>query len=206
MFVKGLLRKDNPFDYIVLGFIMKLFGGVLSFFISYHIADAVFGVVSWWFIIQGITKIPGKLHFPFTGFYRTLLTFFLLQCFIMIIRGYLIDYNYIWFTTIGAINYHLFEPTYILCYLMPFVALIPMRYFNFRLLIKYSIIFMFITVIMSVAFRNVIMQSSLDAALKIASDSTKRITATQVSFYGPFAFIALLYMFIPFNFFIFRCH
>ena len=38
--VKGLLRRDNPFDFIVLGFMMKLLGRIAGLFISYQIADA----------------------------------------------------------------------------------------------------------------------------------------------------------------------
>ena len=197
MCFSGIFRKDNPFDYIVLGFIMKLIGEVFGFFISYHIADVLFGTLSWLFIFQGFAKIPGSLKFPFHGVYQFLLSFFLFQCFVMIVRGYLIDYNFIWFTTIGAINYHLFEPTYILCYLMPFVALIPIRYYNFRLLLDYSILFAFITVLLSIIFRNEIMQSSLQLAMNIELDNESAITATKVSFYGTFAFLPLLYYYLP---------
>ena len=197
MFLTGIFRKDNPFDYIVLGFIMKLFGEVAGFFISYHIADAVFGVISWILIIGGYTRIPEKLKFPFTGGYQFLLSFFLLQCFVMIVRGYLIDYNYIWFTTIGAINYHLFQPTYILCYLMPLVALIPIRYYNFRLLLKYSTIFVLITVGLSFVYRNDILQSSLQSAMGFKIDDESTVSATQVAFYGSFVFLPLLYKYLP---------
>lgn len=196
MLINGLLRKDNPFDYVVLGFIMKLLGEVAGFFISYHIADSVFGVLSWIFIIQGFTRIPGHFKFPFKGFYQFLLSFFLFQCLVMIIRGYLIDYNYIWFTTIGAINYHLFEPTYILCYLMPFAALIPIRFFNFRLLAKYSVIFALITVLMAIVYRNEIMHSSLTRAMGMALDENS-VKAAQISFYGTFAFLPLLNKYLP---------
>ena len=196
MLLTGIFRKDNPFDYIVLGFIMKLFGEVAGFFISYQIADAVFGVISWILIIGGFIRIPGELKFPFSGGYQFLLSFFLLQCFVMIVRGYLIDYNYIWFTTIGAINYHLFQPTYLLCYLMPFVALIPIRYYNFRLILKYSTIFVLITVVLFFVYRNEILTSSFQMAAGIGKNDTM-IIATDVSFYSSFAFLSLLYYYIP---------
>lgn len=195
MQINGLLQKDNPFDYIVLGFIMKLIGSFLAFFISYHFTNAFFGVISWILIIQGFSRIPGRLSFPFTGFYKFLLSFFLLQCVVMILRGYLIDYEFIWFTTIGAINYHLFQSNYLLCYLMPFVALIPIRYFNFRLVLNYSIIFAFITLVLSFIFRNEIINSSLQMASGMVEDDL--MTATDVSFYKNFAFLPLLYYYIP---------
>ncbi len=196
MFFKEILKKDNPFDYIVLGFIMKLFGDVAGFFISYHIADSVFGLISWILIIKGYVTIPDKLKFPFTRGYHFLLSFFLLQCVVMIIRGYLIDYNFIWHTTIGAINYHLFKTTYLLCYLMPFVALIPIRYFNFRLILNYSIIFALITIVLSFAYRNEIIQNSILRAMDVEIEETA-VKATQVSFYGTFIFLTLLYKYLP---------
>ena len=173
---------------------MKLFGDVLGFFISYRIADSVFGVISWFLIIKGFARIPCKLKFPFTGGYQILLYFFLLQCSVMIVRGYINDYGYIWFSTFGVINYHLFQPTYILCYLMPFVAFIPIRYFNFRLMLNYSIIFTFTTLALSVVFSKEILNSSFQMA---AGGDKGEVIAENVSFYGPFAFLTFLYYFIP---------
>lgn len=190
-----LLKKNNPFDYIALGFIMKVLGNVAGLFMHYHIADAIFGVFSWILIIKGIFLIPDKLRFPFTGLYSFLFKLYLLVCVVMIFRGYTNDYGYIWFTTIGAINYHLFQPTYLICYLVPFVTMIPIRYFNMRLLTNYSVLFCVITVVSSLFFWNDIYSNSINQIL--SGDMNKTITANVLSFYNAFAFVALFFKYIP---------
>lgn len=194
--VKGLLRRDNPFDFIVLGFMMKLLGRIAGLFISYQIADAVFGFISWILIIKGFSLIPGRLRFPFTGSYRMLLKFYLFLCIIMIIRGYMIDYNYIWFTTVGAINYHLFQPTYIICYLMPFAALIPLRYFNFRIMLSYAEVIVLLNIVLLYVFRQEVMQASLYGAMGLEIEEDM-ITADSLSICSTFGFLALFYRFLP---------
>ena len=193
---KYFCRKDNPFDYIVLGFILRLFGTVAQNFVPYQVSDAILGTLCWILIFKGLSKIPGRLRLPFKGFYGLIIKFFLLLCFIMVVRGYLIDYNYIWFTTVGAINYHLFYPTYLICYLMPFVAWIPLRYLNFRLLINYSVIFIFITFAASIYFRDDILKNSIAASMNIALDEDS-ITAESVLFCGQFISMSLFSMYLP---------
>ena len=54
----------------------------------------------------------------------------------MIVRGYTIDYQYVWISTAGMINYHLFQPFYILCYLMPYVSYIDYRFYDYGYFMK----------------------------------------------------------------------
>lgn len=195
MNLSSFFRKDNPFDYIVLGFIIRLLGDVFQLFLSYHVTDALFGTICWIFIFQGISRIPEKLQFPFSGFYKFLIKFFLVLCLIMIIRGYMIDYNYIWFTTVGAINYHVFKSSYLICYLMPFVALIPIKYYNFRLVTLYSVLFIVITILVSFVYRNEIMQISLESASGIKEEDGMR--ANNLAYCGQFAILSLFYKYLP---------
>lgn len=193
--IKGLFKKDNPFDYIVLGLIIKEFGNLAQLFIHYHISDALFGAISWLLILRGIYLIPGKLRFPFKGGYKFLVKFFLLLCGIMIVRGYTDNEGYAWFTTIGAINYHLFMPTYILCYLIPFTALIPIRYYNFRLFVSYSVIFIIVTICSFVIYYPEIIRTSMMEAAGITLENA--ISASTLSYCTAFTFLTLLYLYLP---------
>lgn len=197
MTIKDLYRKDNPFDYIVLGFIIKFLGTIAGLVVSYQIADALFGMFSWILIIKGFSKIPGKLHFPFGKRYQLLLSFYLFLCLIMIIRGYLIDYQYPWISYLSFINIHLFTSTYWICYLMPFAALIPLRYFNFRLMVNYSIIVVVITVVLFAIYYKQIVLASAIGAMGMAKDAVDLVQAQDVAFYGLFAFLPLFCYFIP---------
>ena len=197
MSLYNYFRKDNPFDYIVLGFIMKIVGNMAGFFMPIPVADAIFGLPSWIFIIKGFSKIPGKLTFPFKGGYRSLLMFYFLLFVVMIIRGYTIDYQWPWITIRSFIHLHFFSSTYWLCYLMPFTALIPIRYFNFRLILSYSIVFVFITLVFAFWFRNEIALASALGAMRLGEQASDLVHAEEVAFFQFFSFVPLLCIYIP---------
>ncbi len=188
-------RKDNPFDYIVLGFIVRVVGDVAALFMNAHISGVIFGTTAWFLIIKGFAKIPVHLHIPFNKNYSVLFRFYLLLYIILIIRGYTIDYRYPWWTTIGAINMHIFAPTYLLCYLMPLSVLIPVKYFNFRLLLSYSVLFGILMLVSAFVFRQQIIQSSMLQAVGIMDNDL--ISPERLAFYSSFAFIPLFYKYIP---------
>ena len=188
-------RKDNPFDCIILGFIMRLVGNVFGLFLPHQITDAVFGSICWILIFQGFSRISEKLRFQIKGSYRALVKFFLFLCLIMIIRGYTIDYNYPWWTTLAAIDFHTFYPTYLICYLMPFVALIPIKYYNFRLVTIYSVLFIVLTLVLSFYYRSEIMNKSTLAAMGFTDVDGK--SANSLAYCGQFVMISLFYKFLP---------
>lgn len=190
-------RKDNPFDYIVLAFIMKMLAVFFGFYFPKEYASSFFGIISWILIFKGVSKIPERLHFPFSRGYKMLLSFYFLQLIVIIFRGYIIDYPYPWFTTISIINHHLFEPTYVLCYFMPLFAMIPIRYFNFRLTLKYSTLFVFITLLLTAIYWRQIITASFYESLQMGIDSTELIKANNVAFYKYYAFVPLFYYFLP---------
>lgn len=70
----------------------------------------------------------------------------------MIIRGYMINYPYQWISFKGMINYHLFAPRYILPYIIPLIAFIPIRYYNFEHIIRLSSIFAIITIVLFIIY------------------------------------------------------
>lgn len=190
-------KNYNPFDYIVIGFVMKVFATMASLFVSYQIADAFFGVLCWYFIIKGVMMIPEKMRLPFGKYYQLLFRFFLFLCIVMIIRGYLIDYPYQWISLSGMINYHLFMPTYIICYLMPLVTLIPIKYFNFRLILHFAVFFSFATFFLAFIYRNQILTASTLGAIGLEDESVDLVKGQDVTLFSVFSFVPLLYTYLP---------
>lgn len=176
---------------------MNMIAVFLRFYIPKVYAASFLGTISWILIIRGFSMIPGRLHFPFGNGYKVLLSLYFLQLIVIILRGYMIDYQYPWFTTIGAINMHLFDPVYVLCYFMPLFSLIPIHYFNFRLIIKYSTLFVIVTLLLTIIYWNQIVTASIYESLQMGIDTTELIKANNVAFYKYYAFVPLLAYFLP---------
>lgn len=188
---------NNPFDYIVIGFVMKVFAPMTGLFISCQIADAFFGILSWFFIIKGVVKIPEEMCLPFGKEYQLLFRFFLLLCIIMIIRGYLIDYPFQWISLSGMINFHLFMPTYIICYFMPLTTLIPLKYINFRLILNFAVFFSIVSFLLAFFFRDQILTASTLGAIGLEEESVDLVKGQDLAFFGVFSFMSLLYFYLP---------
>lgn len=107
----------------------------------------------------------------------------------MIIRGYLIDYNYQWISLQGLINYHLFFPYYILPYFVPLIIFVPYKYYDFRLFIKYSIIISITCIITFIIYYQDIIRSSTLQALGLGGEYG--FGATFAEMYIPVAFAVL---------------
>lgn len=195
MKLKEYFRTDNPFDYIVLGFIMRIVGDVAGLVISTHISWAFFGIIAWLLIFKGFAKIPGHLHLPFDKSYGLLFRFYILLTAIMLVRGYMIDYSFPWWTTAGAINFHLFDSRYWLWTLMPFTVLIPVKHCNFRLMLNYSTLFGTIMLLAMVFFYREIVQATVSHAIGIQDEDL--FSPESLGFYSYFLFIPLFHKYLP---------
>lgn len=100
----------------------------------------------------------------------------------MIIRGYLIDYPYLWFTAGGFINYHFFNPTYILPYLMPLMLLWPICDYDFKPIVKASVIISIVIIVSFVLFYDKILASSIKQSLGILQSTDDQ--AESFRYYG----------------------
>lgn len=152
----------SPFNEIVTGFFFHLIGQVVIAVTNNQFLQACVCSVGWIFIIKGFVQLIQRKEFrlPFGGLYRILFLVYLLICVIMIIRGYMIDYNFQWISFQGFINFHFFSPYYILPYLMPLLVFIPYKYYTFSLFIKYSVIISLISIIVFLLFYQQILYSS----------------------------------------------
>ena len=191
-----IILGQHAFNFIVWGFFFHLLGQVVLAVTSNQILQAAICCVGWYFIIKGILIIKrlGVWMLPNKG-YKWLLMVYLLICIVMIIRGYLIDYQYQWISWQGLINFHFFSPTYILPYLMPLIAFIPSQYYDFRPFIKCSVIVACISIILFVLyFRNIIYASKMSA---IGYSDFYAFGATMAHIYIPVGFAVLCQRFIP---------
>lgn len=163
IFLKTASR--NPFNYIIMGFILRTLGEVGNILLKNEYIIAIFGIISWYYLIKGYLKISHRsLHNPLKGVYKYLFYFYIIQCIIMIIRGYMIDYNFQWISFQGMINFHFFSPFYILPYIMPLVIFFPYRYYNLTLFTKASCFFALILGIIFIFQFNQILHASLLAS------------------------------------------
>ncbi len=195
IFSKAILR--NPFHYIIIGFILRTLGEVGNILLKSNDVIAIFGIISWYFLIKGYLKIFNKgLHNPLRGFYKYVFYFYIIQCIIMILRGYIIDYDYQWISIQGMINFHLFSPFYILPYIMPLIIFIPYKYYNLTLFSKASCLFALILIAIFIFQFNQILHASILASRGF-NEGNYGIGGNLVDIYVPFAFIILCKKYIP---------
>ena len=178
----------TPFGKITTGFFFHLLGQAVVAVTGNQILQALVCTIGWYFIIKGFIRIKG-LHIPFNVFHKTLFITYLLLCIVMIVRGYLIDYNYQWISFQGFINFHFFSPAYILPYIMPLIALIPLRYYDFRPFIKCSIITAYISIIIFVVFFRQISSNAALQAVGLGGEYGFGSSFAQI--YTPVAFAVL---------------
>ena len=187
----------SPFNHIILGFVFFALGNVINIIFKSEYLLAMFGLIGWYYIIKGYYKITQKgIKNPFPGIYKYFFYFYIAQCVVMIIRGYLIDYNYQWISIQGFINFHLFSPFYILPYIMPLIAFIPYRYYNLCLFMKYSRLFAVILIITFFFQFHQILQASLLSSQGI-TENNYGFGGNYIDIYIPFAFAILCKKYIP---------
>ena len=184
----------TPFGKITLGFFFHLLGQAVVAVTGNQIAQALVCMVGWLYIIKGIAKIKG-MGMPFHGFFKFLFVAYLLVCVVMVVRGYMIDYNYQWISLQGFLNFHLVSPYYILPYLMPLVAFIPLRYYDFRPLVKCSVVIACLSVVIFVLFFRQISASAF--SLATGGDGDYGFGSSFAQIYIPVAFVVLCKKYIP---------
>lgn len=147
----NLANKINPINKIFTGFTINAFADILTMFGASQIIYLLIRIIGWYYIISGFVSISKNgLKCQIIGFQRFLLYFYIIQCVIMIVRGYLIDYSFPWKSFQGMINFHFFFGLYWLAYILPITAFIPIKYYNFKLFLNFSYIFAIISIISSI--------------------------------------------------------
>lgn len=183
------------FDFIVLGFTLHAIGGILRTITNNNLPMIILGIIAWYYILKGFWSIKSYLgQNGFSTGYQLLFRFYLLQCVIMIIRGYLIDYRYQWMSIAGMFNFHFLDRYYLLPYLMPLVCYIPWQYYKFDKFCKYASWIGLISGIFLLLFFPTIMQASVRAMSGI--EIAKIDSGVDFRFYTAFAFASLLAAYI----------
>lgn len=193
--IKNLIRS-NPFNMVMWGMVLHAIGQTGRVLSSSDIFVILFGTLGWIYILRGLINIK-KYKLPFSYSYGGLFIIYQLVVLIMIIRGYMIDYRYQWKSTAGMINFHVFQPTYLLCYLVPFIVLIPRRYYSFSLIAKCATYFAFASIGIAVIFFPLIVRFSSAAAT--GSWHEEGINSSSFAIYASFSFMALCYKYMDFK-------
>lgn len=157
-------NPTKPFTSIIAGFSIHSLAILFKNIFHLDIIYAIICLIGWYYIILGAWKMKGRLTTIRNRYFPFLVSAYIILCVIMIIRGYLIDYPYQWFTINGIINFHLFNPTYILPYILPIIFFIPAKEFDFKSIVNWSLIFSWIAILSLLLFGkemsiNSIMQS-----------------------------------------------
>lgn len=187
--------ETYKFEFIVLGFTLHALGGMLQTIANNNLLMIILGSIGWYYIIRGLWNIRGYwgLNEFGTG-YRFLLYFYLLQCVIMIVRGYMIDYRYQWISTSGMLNFHLFQKYYILPYLMPLICWIPWQFYTLDKFTKFASWIGVISLIIFMIYFPTILQTSMKAMAGM--EISRMASGIDFRFYATFAFASLLVAYI----------
>lgn len=161
----SICDRKSPFSYVVWGILLHSLGKVFLNITQMQLIYAATCCFGWYYIFRGFYLARHHLSFQLPRKHLRLLFLYLILCIIMIVRGYLIDYPYQWFTTQGLINFHLFNPTYILPYLMPLFLLWPISDYDFRPIVKASVVISIIVIVCFFLFYDKILASSVKQAL-----------------------------------------
>lgn len=187
-----LYSRKDPFSQIAFGFMLHLLAKIALETTQNQLIYAFIGLIGWYYIIGGFTRFKTVWRVPFKKKYRFAFYVYILLCIVTIVRGYLIDYPYQWISLQGLINFHLFNPIYILPYLMPLIILIPVRYYNFKLLVKYSVIISVITLALFLILNKEIIASSGRQAAGLSKDGDYGLGSFIAQFYANIAIMVLL--------------
>lgn len=185
-----MYKREQKFNYIVLGFFFHSVGYLLRAITNSTYPMIILGLLAWYYILKGFFSYKLSLKSNLSGGYRSLLLFYLLLCVVMIIRGYLIDYPYQWISVQGMFNYHFLDKYYLLPYLMPLVCLIPWDSYKFNEYCKFSTWAAIATVVTIILFWNDIVASSVKTMMGEGYDWES--TGLNYAFYAPFVFTSLL--------------
>lgn len=186
----------KAYDKIIIGFFLHFLGNAIPAILQRQseYITAIICTIGLFFIIRGGWMIRKKLINPFDGVYSFIFKMYLIIILLMIIKGYMIDYSFQWISFQGMINYHLFSPSYILCYLMPLVVYIPFQLINYSRIIQFSIVISIIVIIAFVLLNNIIIYNATRASLGFERTGTN---GTEFStMINQFAFFLFCYGFI----------
>lgn len=161
----AVLDKQTPFSYVVWGMLIHVMAYVLVQATQLTMIYAGICVVGWYYILMGFYLERRELFMQLHGKYLMMLMAYIGLCIVMIARGYMIDYPYPWFSNEGMINYHFFAPHYILPYLMPFILLWPVEHYDFRCLVRASVVVSILVILVFVVFYDEILESSLKQSI-----------------------------------------
>lgn len=182
----------NNFDSILIGFLIFTIGRTVHGYLDNDNLSALICSIGWVYILKGWMN-QGKSHLVRNS-YKTLLGIYSVVVVVMIIRGYMIDYPFIWRGTPGMINYHLFDTYYLLPYIMPMALLIPWQAISFRKLIKWLVPFVIFGSFLSIIFFPQIIEESI--LMNMGEKLDYYHYSISSAFVGPFLFFLFCHKYL----------
>lgn len=188
----------NPINNLFTGFIINTIADTLSMFGLPQLLYLLIRILGWYYILKGVNRIYKKgVKCQIKGTTKFLLYFYITQVIVMIIRGYLIDYSFPWTSLQSMINFHLFFGLYWLAYTLPITAFIPIKYYNFKLFLKFAYWFAIISIIISTLnIHDVITQANLMAT---DGNGMYGYGVQYAAIFITFAFSVFCYRYIPYQ-------
>lgn len=179
---------------LFFGFLLFFVGDFFGLQLNSRVAEVLFKVLGWYYILSSYFGLNKSFRVnPIPSSYISFVRFYIFLTVIMIIRGYIIDYPFIWFSTEGLVNYHFFQIYYILPYLMPLALCIPWKKINFNLFVHVSKYVAIVSIILFVLnFQKMVQQSVLQANIEDFEGSG----VTYYTVYSTFSFAVFLFLYI----------
>lgn len=178
----NICNRKSPYTYVVWGMLLHSLGKVFLNITHLQIVYSITCCFGWYYLILGFYLARHCLSFQMPRQYLRLLYLYIFLCIVMIVRGYMIDYPYQWFTLQGLVNFHFFHPTYILPYLMPLLLLWPIGDYDFRPIVKASVIISIVVIVCFILFYDKILASSIKQGLGTLQSTED--TAETYRYYG----------------------
>lgn len=197
MKISRLFNIQDPFSSIVSGFAILSICPAIETLIPSIYLYALLSSIGLYYILRGFYVMRHSLKLPFGLGYKLLLLLYAIFVAIMWVRGYMIDYQYPWMSTMGAINNHFFNRTYLICWFLPLITFIPRDKINFNIAVKWSEIFAWLSIICFVIFFRKMMTSSLALATGANLETEGISYQTLGLLYTSTAFISLCSSYIP---------
>lgn len=180
---------------IYIGLLFHIAGYLLIEYYDDSILGIAFGFAGAIYVFSSfLFSMKNK---PFSGIKYNIFLIFLLLTLVMIIRGYLIDYPFIWISQRGMLKYHLFDSYYLLPYLIPFFLFLKIDWLaSFRVLLRVSEALIFLFFLFLIVNLDNLLKEIVAMRVGLPLDNVRVYTMANY-LASNFTFLLLLRNFVP---------
>lgn len=192
----NIFNIKTPFQGIIIGLAFFVLGNSLLNFDS-DVLKGLLCIIGWVFILYNIHRIR-RFYYSLNGIESFLFKTYIVLVVVMVVRGYIVDYRYIWQNWLGSLNYHIFSPTYILPYFLPLFIFIGIKRIEFRTLLQLNYMFNFLFLFFFIINIESIYKNGLSQIAGFSIENSQMgLAADTVFFFTSTSFFVLCKDFIP---------